>query len=272
MRYRLLALDVDGTLLDSQHQLPPRVARAVVAAREAGLIVTLATGKLLRSIEPLMETLGLRGPQICLNGAAIMEDVSAPPIWYAPLKEADRRDVIEAVRRLAPETLISQFALDAIYVDREHPSLPVFEEFGEQSPEMAANLLAVAEPPSAKILVVGSLEQVAHLHEQVAPLLGERLYITTTMPIFLEFFQFVANKGDALRRLRESLGIAREEVIAIGDGANDAPLLREAGLPIAMANGAEATRATARIIAPSNDEDGVAVILERLLRGEALSA
>jgi hydroxymethylpyrimidine pyrophosphatase-like HAD family hydrolase len=120
--------------------------------------------------------------------------------------------------------------------------------------------------------VVGSLEQVALLHERVAPLLGERLYITTTMPIFLEFFQFVANKGDALRRLRESLGIAREEVIVFGDGANDAPLLREAGLAIAMANGAEETRATAQIIAPSNDEDGVAVVLERLLRGEALSA
>jgi HAD superfamily hydrolase (TIGR01484 family) len=219
-----------------------------------------------------METLGLRGPQICLNGAAIMEDVTAPPFMYAPLTDSDRRDVIEAVRRLAPETLISQFALDAIYVDRERPSARVFEEFGEQAPEMTSDLLAVAEPPAAKILVVGSLEQVALLHEQVALLLGKRLYITTTMPIFLEFFQFVANKGDALRRLRESLGIVREEVIAIGDGANDAPLLREAGLPIAMANGADETRATAQVIAPSNDEDGVAVVLERLLRGESLDA
>jgi Cof subfamily protein (haloacid dehalogenase superfamily) len=272
VRYRLLALDVDGTLLDSQHRLPPRVARAVVSAREAGLTVTLATGKLLRSIEPLLATLGLNGPQICLNGAAIMGDVSAPPLAYAPLAERDRRAVIEVVRRLAPETLISQFTLDAIYVDREHPAAQVFEEFGEQAPEMRSDLLDVAEPPSAKILVVGSLDQVALLHEQVAPLLGERLYITTTMPIFLEFFQFVANKGAALRRLRESLGIPREEVIAIGDGANDAPLLREAGLAIAMANGAEETRATARIIAPSNDEDGVAVVLERLLRGESLDA
>jgi Cof subfamily protein (haloacid dehalogenase superfamily) len=271
VRYRLLALDIDGTLLDSQHQLRPRVARAVVAACDAGVIVTLATGKLFRSIQPLIETLGLSCPQICLNGAAIMEDVSAPPLYYAPLTDDDRRSVIESVRRLAPETLISQFALDAIYVDREHPSLPVFEEFGEQAPEMTTNLLDVAEPVAAKILVVGSLDQVALLHEEVAPLLGSRLYITTTMPIFLEFFQVAANKGRALRRLRESLGIAREEVVAIGDGANDAPLLREAGLAIAMANGAAETRAAAQIITPSNDEDGVAVVLERLMRGETLS-
>jgi len=272
VRYRLLALDVDGTLLDSQHQLPSRVAHAVVAAREAGLTVTLATGKLLASIQPLMGILGLSGPQICLNGSAIMKDLITPPLWYAPLPDSDRRDVIAAVRRFAPETLISQFALDAIYVDRKHPATSIFEEFGEQAPEMTGDLLAVAEPPAAKILVVGSLEQVARLHKQVAPLLGERLYITTTMPIFLEFFQFVANKGHALKSLRESLGIAREEVIALGDGANDAPLLREAGLAIAMANGAPETRAAAQVIAPSNDEDGVAVILERLLRGEPLDA
>ena len=272
MRYRLLALDVDGTLLDSHHQLPPRVARAVVAAREAGLTVTLATGKLLASIQPLMETLGLSGPQICLNGAAIMKDLTTPPLWYAPLPDSDRRDVIAAVRRLAPETLISQFALDAIYVDREHPSLRVFEEFGEQAPKMTSDLLAVVEPLTAKMLVVGSLEHIPLLYKRVAPLLGERLYIMTTMPIFLEFFQFVANKGHALRSLRESLGMAQQEVIAIGDGANDAPLLREAGLAISMANGAPETRAAAQVIAPTNDEDGVAVILERLLRGEPLDA
>jgi len=175
VRYRLLALDVDGTLLDSHHQLPPRVARAVVAAREAGLTVTLATGKLLASIQPLMETLGLSGPQICLNGAAIMKDLNTPPLWYAPLTDSDRRDVITAVRRLAPETLISQFALNAIYADREHPALPVFEEFGEQAPEMTGDLLTVVEPPAAKILVVGSPEQIPLLHERVAPLLGARL-------------------------------------------------------------------------------------------------
>ena len=275
MRYRLLALDVDGTLLDSQHQLRPRVARAVLDARAAGLIVTLATGKLLRSIDPLRTTLGLTGPQICLNGAAIMESVSAPPLAYAPLDDADRRDVITAVRRLAPETLISQFALDAIYADetqRAHPSLGVFEEFGEQAPEIVGDLTDLKTPPAAKILVVGAQERVAALHEQVAPLLGERLYITTTMPIFLEFFQFVANKGDALHQLRESLGVSQDDVIAIGDGANDAPLLREAGLAIAMANGAAETRAAAHFIAASNDEDGVAVVLERLLRNEPLDA
>jgi Cof subfamily protein (haloacid dehalogenase superfamily) len=271
VRYRLLALDVDGTLLDSQHQLRPRVARAVVAAREAGLTVTLATGKLLRSIETLRATLGLGGPQICLNGAAILDDVRQPPLAYAPLADADRRAVIETVRRLAPETLITQFALDAIYVDRDHPAASIFAEFGEQAPEMTSDLLTLQEPHAAKILVVCSAERAALLHDQVAPLLGQRLYITTTMPIFLEFFQFVANKGDALRRLRELLGIARDDVIAIGDGANDAPLLREAGLAVAMANGAPETRSVAHFIAPSNDEDGVAVALERLLRGEALN-
>jgi Cof subfamily protein (haloacid dehalogenase superfamily) len=271
VRYRLLALDVDGTLLDSRHQLQPRVARAVVATREAGLTVALATGKLFRSIRPQLAALGLSGPQICLNGAAIMEDEDGTPLYCAPLPDADRCAVIETVRQLAPETLISQFALDNIFVDREHPSLPVFEEYGEQRPTITHDLLPVDTPAAAKILVVGSPARMTALHAQVAPILGSRMYITTTMPEFLEFFQFDANKGFALRRLRETLGIAQEEVIAIGDGENDTPLLREAGLAVAMANGAAATRAVAQVIAPSNDEDGVAVVLERLLRGDPAS-
>ncbi|HEX6817784.1 MAG TPA: Cof-type HAD-IIB family hydrolase, partial [Ktedonobacterales bacterium] len=268
MDYRLLALDVDGTLLDSDHRLRPRVAQALRAVASAGFAITLATGKQFRSIRPLLDELGVLGPQICLNGAAIVAGEREQPVAYAPLLEDDRREVIAQVRRAAPDVLISQFALDAIYVDesqRRHPLLGVFAEYGEQAPMLVSDLPRASLPPTAKILVAGSPQRMAELRAVVTPALHQRVYITTTMPEFLEFFAFDANKGTALRRLRDDLGIPREGVIAVGDGENDIPLLREAGLGVAMGNARPATLAMANHVIPSNDDDGLAVFLEALL-------
>jgi Cof subfamily protein (haloacid dehalogenase superfamily) len=264
-RFRLLAIDVDGTLLDSAHHLRPRVADAVRAVRAAGLAVVLATGKQFRSIRPLVDTLGLDGPQICLNGAALTAGEHAEPLAFTPLPDTGRRAAIAAVRRAAPDFLISQFALDAIYVDRLHPDLGVFAAYGEREPAVVPDLLETPLPPAAKILLVGAPAAIPAARQAVAPLL-EQLYITTTMPEFLEFFAPGADKGHALAALRARLGVPRAAVIALGDGENDVPLLRAAGLAVAMANAVTATKAAADVVAPSNDEDGVAEFLEDLLR------
>src|SRR5690348_3780705 len=146
--YRLLTMDVDGTLLDPAHQLRPRVAAAVREAA-AGMTVALATGKQFRSIRPLLATLGLSGPQICLNGAVVMAGEHGEPLAFAPLPDAARRAVIARVRRAGAGFLISQFALDAIYVDeaqRDHPCIGVFEEYGEQRPTLVPDLLTAPLP------------------------------------------------------------------------------------------------------------------------------
>jgi Cof subfamily protein (haloacid dehalogenase superfamily) len=264
--YRLLALDVDGTLLDSSHQLTVRVADAVRAAPSHGLTVALATGKLFASVRPLLDRMAIRGPQIVLNGAATLDSETRRPLRFCPLREEHRHAVIAAVREVDPTILVSHFALDSIYMDERHPDIGIFTDYGEGPPHFVPDLLAGGLPPAAKILLAGAPDRLAALRAQVAPLLAQYVSITTTTPDFLEFFDPAAGKGQALAALRETLGIPREAVIAIGDGENDLPLLAEAGLAIAMANGAAVTRQAAGRIAPSNDEDGVAVVLEELLR------
>jgi Cof subfamily protein (haloacid dehalogenase superfamily) len=267
--YRLIVLDVDGTLLDPKHRLRPRVAEAVRAAGAAGITVGLATGKLLESVRLMLGDLDVSGPQIVLNGAATVDTRTGQALRFCPLREADRHAVIEAVRAVDATVLVSHFALDAIYVDRNHPMMGVFAEYGEGPPLYVPDLLASTLPPAAKVLLSGTPEQLARVRAAVTPVLGRRVSITTTTPDFLEFFDPAAGKGLALAALREALGVPREAVVAIGDGENDVPLLREAGLAVAMANGAEATRRAADLIAPSNDEDGVAVVLEALVQLEA---
>lgn len=267
MTYRLLVLDVDGTLLDSAHILRPRVAAAVRLAQASGLTVALATGKLLSSVQPLLDSMGVRGPQIVLNGAAIRDTTTENLVRFCPLDEDDRRAVIERVRAEDPHVLISHFALDTIFVDQSHPLLGIFDEYGEGPVQFVDDLLMQGLPPAGKILVTGTREQLASLRQAITPHLEQRVLITTTTPDFLEFFDFAAGKGQALSVLRDSLNVPREAIIAMGDGENDVSLLREAGLGVAMANGADVTRAVANRIAPSNDEDGVAVVLEMLLQG-----
>ncbi len=267
-RFRLLVLDVDGTLLDSRHRLPPRVAGAVRAAREAGITVALATGKLLWSVRPLLDEMKLTGPQITLNGAATQQSTTGEPLRFCPLKASDLAAIIAEVRARDPEVLISRFGLDGIYLDRHHPYEGIFREYGEREPEFVPDLLSPDLPPTAKILLTGTHARLAALRAHVTPVLEDRVNITTTTPDFLEFFDPQAGKGQALSALRETLGVAKAEAIAMGDGENDLPLFSEVGLPIAMWNASPTVRAAAKLIAPSHDEEGVAAIIRQLLAGE----
>lgn len=267
MKYQLIVLDVDGTLLDSDHLLRPRVVAAVRAVRASGVRVTLATGKLLASVRPLLAETGIAGPQIVLNGAAILDSETNATVRFFSLAEDARRRVVELVRELAPDVLLSHFARDAIYMDRDHPRIGVFAEYGEGPPILVPDLLAPGLPTAAKILLSDAPERLAALRERIMPHLPAGVVTTTTTPDFLEFFDAAAGKGRALAALREQLGIPKAAVLALGDGENDVPLFREAGTAIAMGNAGPVVKAAAHCVAPTNDEEGAAVVLERLLAG-----
>ncbi|HEY1390243.1 MAG TPA: Cof-type HAD-IIB family hydrolase [Ktedonobacterales bacterium] len=266
-RYRLVVLDVDGTLLDSQHRLPERVAAAIRATRRHGLAVALATGKMLRSVRPLIEAMDLRGPQITLNGAALVLAETGEPLVYHPLREEDRHAAIELTRASAPDVLITHFMLDAILVDQpDHPLLPVLLSYGEKQITPVPSLLADDLPPAAKILLVGAHERLGDLRRVVTPVLEPRLIVTTTAADFLEYFDPAAGKGNGLAALLDLLKLPHEAVIAVGDGENDLPLFEHAGLSVAMGNASAAVQQAADLVIGGNDAAGVADFLDDLLQ------
>ena len=266
-RYRLIVADVDGTLLDSRHRLPERVAAAVRATQGRGLAFALATGKMLPSVRSLVEAMALHGPQITLNGAALVLAESGEPLTYTPLRPEDRRLAIETVRAAAPDVLITHFMLDDILLDQpDHPLLPVLLSYGEKTIRPVPSLLAEDLPPAAKILLVGTHPQLRELRAIVTPILAERVIVTTTAADFLEFFNLGAGKGHGLDALLAALQIPSEAVIAIGDGENDLPLFARAGLSVAMGNASEQVRSAADLVIGDNDDAGVADFLDKLLR------
>ncbi len=267
--YQLIAVDVDGTLLDSAHALRPRVRAAVRAARARGIHVALATGKLLRSVGALVAELDLEGPQITCNGAAIMDAGGGPPMAVWPLLGGELALALGAIREADPEIGIAWYTADAIYTDAEPGELDRVLAAYHEPALIHVPTLDAGVPTPTKLLVTGTPARLAALRAWVARRLTGRVQVVTTTPDFLEFFSPEADKGRALRAVMDLLGVAAEGVLALGDGENDIPLLEVAGTGIAMGNAVAALRERARRHTVSNDEDGVAVVIEGVIGGSS---
>ncbi len=266
--YQLLAIDVDGTLLTSNHELRPRVRQAVRAAREQGLHVALATGKLLRSVAYLVEALDLDGPQITCNGTVIVDAHGGPPLAFWPLEPGALARTLTALRAADPALPVAWYTPDAIYTDAPPGPLDAVLAAYHEPPLLHVPALGDGLPTPAKLLVTGSSERLAAVRAAVTPQLEDVVQVITTTPDFLEFFHPQASKGVGLRAVMDWLGLEPTQVLALGDGENDISLLDAAGCGVAVANAVPALRARAQRHTASNDDDGVAIVIEELLKGD----
>jgi len=269
-RYRLVVMDVDGTLLDANHQLSAQSRETLSRIQQSGIPIVLATGKLWRSISMLIEVLDLKGPQITCNGAALADAQDGHMVQTWPMSIAARDEVLRALRLVDPAIPIAWYTADTIYVDSDDPALQLMRRYHEPEPVRIPDLASAKIPAALKLLVPGRPEAIAALRARVTPMLSAAVQVTTTTPEFLEFLMPGVDKGSGLSAVCGYWGVDLEAVVAFGDGENDIPLLRRAGLPVAMANAAPALCTMARVVAPSNDADGVAVVLKRLLEAGRL--
>jgi len=234
----------------------------VRALAERGVVVVLASGSMHRRVAALARDLGLAAPVISYNGALLKEADDSRTYHHLPLGAEEARAVIQFAleRRVHANVYVN----DRLYVrERNQWSQLYFERHGSRSrpwPDLLS--LAAAEP--TKVLLIDRPERIVSLEEE-----GKRifphLYVTRSKPDYLEFLHPDVSKGMALRVLAEHLGVPREAVAAIGDAYNDVSMLEYAGLPLAVANAAEAVKRVAARVGPSNDEEGAAVLLEGLL-------
>ena len=262
--YRLIALDVDGTLLDPAHALTARTRAALQSAQRRGARICLATGKLLVSVRPLLADLAVGGVHITCNGAALMDAATGAPIASWPLSGAQTAEALAAIRACAPEMGIAWYTTDAIYTDAPRGPLDTtLAAYHEPALRHVARLDS-SLPPPLKFLMTGDHASLLALLNGLRDRIGATLTVTRTTSEFVEVMAPGVSKGVALHELIARLGVPREAVVAFGDGENDIPLLEAAGLGIAMANAMPALLPYAAETTLSNAEDGVAVALERL--------
>ncbi len=266
---RLVALDLDGTLLNARKELTGRTIAAVRAMAARGVLCVVASGRMFRDCTaPHLARLGLQAPVICYNGAVIL-DADGRPMSEKPVPPELCRPVIE----FAAETgrTLNLYSGDRLYTRAESDWTrlyagrtgaryvcrdDLYEWFDGRA---STKLLLLDEPPVIESLLPVWRERMAG-----------RLYVTISDPEYLEFMNPEATKGWALHSLCGMLAIDLAATAAFGDARNDLPLLEAAGYAVAMANARPELLAAADEVAGDHDADGVAEVLERWLRDGAI--
>ena len=259
----LVACDLDGTLLAADLVIRERTRRAIASARAAGIRVTIATGRMFRSALPYARAAAIDAPLICYQGAAVVDPTTGEFIRHEPIPLPAAREAIAAVQEAGHP--LNAYVDDELYVAEVTPEARRYADFQHLELHAVGDLLEwLAEPPT-KLVAVGEPEELDALKAEMVPRLGDRLHISKSLSIFLEFSRKDITKGSGLAFLARRLGIEQARVVAFGDAENDIELLEWAGYGVAVANADDGLRTLADLVCPSADEEGVAQVLEAYL-------
>ncbi len=260
---RLIACDLDGTLMDEDRRISPAVRRAITEAQARGIAVTLATGRMFAATVPFARELGITAPLICYQGGWIQAPDDPQPRFRRTLP-----------RPIAERVLAGGQARDwhaVLYADgriflRELREPPLFYDalLGEDWSIVDEWEAVLRRHQVDKVLFVAEAEAIPAMEVQLRRWASGAATVVRSHARFVEVVPAGVDKGRGLAWLAASLGIPREAVMAIGDRENDLPMLRWAGLGVAMGNAPAQVKAAAEWIAPPLVEEGAAVAIRRL--------
>jgi len=255
--FRLIALDLDGTLLDPQHRISPVNAAAVAACMAGGARVLIATGRTFASARPYIAELRLVGPQITLNGA-VFADLDGGRMIRRRLTANLLADVTAMLEdRHFPYTV---FGPGTIYAPVGMDNTDILEHYGEPPAVKLTRAEMLGVTDAIKVL---TFLAPGPLDDELSELMGDRFEVTRTGSQFFEFLPPGVNKGSALAELMTRYEVSREDVLVIGDGENDISMFGVAGLSVAMGDAPDVVKAHATDVTAPCTADGVALALRR---------
>ncbi len=259
---KLLALDLDGTVVGPGPAITDAVVAAVGRAHAAGMAVTVITGRMYAAAKPFIDRLGLTGPVVCYQGAAIFDARSGEVLQRTPV----RRDVAHEILAAAVVDRIHAqcYAEDRLYLDAINDWSRVYIDLANVEPVIVPSLVAAfAERDTDKIVLVDSPERASRYVEIVKERMGDRAYVTRSNPEFVEILDPRVSKGTALAFVAAHYGVELADTIAVGDSWNDLPLLDAAGFGIAMGSGPPELLARADAVVADVMHDGVVEAIDR---------
>lgn len=267
MKYKILVLDLDGTLTNSKKEITPHTLDVLIRAQKSGLKIVLASGRPTYGIVPLANELQLDkfgGYMLSYNGGQIIdwrtkelmyENVLNPEV-YPYLYQSAKENGFE-ILSYKDEYIVSE--------NSDHPYIQHEAFLNKMERVTVDSFLQAIDFPVPKCLVVGEPEPLAQLEIAMRQELEGKMNVFRSEPFFLELVPNGIDKACSLSVLLSALQLKPEEMIAIGDGFNDVSMIKFAGLGVAMANAQDAVKKEADYITLSNDEDGVAAIVEKYI-------
>ena len=265
---RLVALDLDGTLIEDDGPLRERTRRAVAATRAMGIPVIIATGRMVTSVRPFAEALGLESPIIGYQGGLIRE-LPAPGrslgrlLVHTPLPADAARAAIAWCTANGFRPHINH--LERFIVAVDDPNVEDYSKFLGARAEIVPDVGRWVRHPVTKVIAVGESGRPEAMLDAARAALGGRVEVTVSHPKFLEFLAPGVSKGRAVRWFARRAGVAPEHVMAIGDQHNDSSMLAAVGHGVAMAGAPADVLAAARYVAPPVSEEGAAQVIEELV-------
>jgi Cof subfamily protein (haloacid dehalogenase superfamily) len=247
--------------------LHPRTRAAIAATRAAGIHVVLVTGRMFRAVRGYALEAGIDDPVVCYQGAVVAEPVSGRWLRHVPIPLELAREAISALN--AEGFGLNCYVDDELYVAEITPEAKQYADFQDIELHPVGDLLAWLDKPPTKLVVIGDPKILDGLKQRMLARFDGRLYISTSLPYFLEFASPEVTKAAGLAFVAEHLGFSRKRTVAFGDGENDIELVDWAGYGVAVANAHDQVKGVADFVCPSVDEEGVAQVLEAYLDSSA---
>jgi Cof subfamily protein (haloacid dehalogenase superfamily) len=236
---------------------------AIARARAAGLRVVVATGRMFRSVRPYLEQAGIDDPVVCYQGAVVADPRTGEFMRHVPIPLELARSAIVAVQEEGFH--VNCYVHDELYVGEVTPEAERYAGFQSIPLHSVGDLAAWLSEPPTKLVAIDEPDVLDGLEARMKERFAGRLYISKSLPYFLEFAHPDVTKGSGLAFLAEHLDFTPEHTVAFGDGENDVELLEWAGFGIAVANAHPRALAVADWVCPSAEEEGVAQVVEALL-------
>jgi len=264
---RILALDLDDTLLRSDLTISNRTRNAIKKAEEAGVTVVLASGRIPASIDYFSRLLEMHkrpGYLICSNGTIIQESHTGNIVHEFLIDEEIVLEVYDLAE--AEGFPIQIYEEDIMYVSRTNKYTEYDQKITGLRQVVVENFRSMVAGGCHKLLIPGDPQLITHMETIIRNCMGSKITLFTSKPYFLEILPANTDKGTALAWITDVMGFKREEVLAIGDSMNDEAMIRWAGVGVAMANSDERIKNIADLVTEkTNDDDGVAEVIEKFI-------
>lgn len=263
MKYKMIAIDMDGTLLTHEKIITKRNFEALKKAQAMGVLTVVSTGRAIAGVDIYNEIVALENPVILCNGAEIVKFPEGELLY----KQAFGRIVAEKVITEGKKrnTTLCIWSNGKLYANVYNDNVRIYEGYSRGRAEILDDMTPILDAGITKIVWYDEPKNIPVYMAEMKALLGNTSSCVQTAPEFLEFFDPNVSKATAVEFIATGYGIKNEEIICIGDGYNDVEMIELAGLGVAMGNAPDDVKSRADFVTETNANDGVAVVIEKFI-------